>query len=91
MTEVLRSKLFYARSASMIAIPTFNHFASLPDTDQGILKHLLAAASKPRIILASSDALLAQVTVESILLKGRYSSREYFGRAWTLAGETIVI
>ena len=91
MTEVLRSKLFYARSALMLAIPTFCHLSDLTKSEQGIVRQLLASASKQTALLslmASSDAMMTRVMIGAILAKGRgrYASQEYFGRAWTLAG-----
>ena len=38
MTEVLRSKLYYARSALMIAIPTYNTIDVIPIKGQGIIR-----------------------------------------------------
>jgi hypothetical protein len=81
MTEVLRSKLFYARSAVMIAIPTFFDLNDLPPSDMGILKNLLAGAS----IVAgyrwlSADGLMTHAIIKAILEKERYASQEYFGR-----------
>ena len=72
MTEVLRSKLFYARSASMIAIPTFNQMSDLPSSDQGVIRSLLGSVSKTQIIY--------RAMIDSILAKDRYGSQEYFGR-----------
>jgi glucokinase len=81
MTEVLRSKLFYARSAVMVAIPTFCHLSNLPPIDVGILKTLLAAASKVAASrFLSGDGLLTHAILDAILAKGRYASQEYFGR-----------
>jgi hypothetical protein len=86
MTEVMRSKLFYARSAVLIAVPTFCRLDDLPSKDtQGILRHLLAASAKElSSILASffssSETVMAQIAIEGILAKGRYASQEYFGR-----------
>ena len=84
MTEVLRSKLFYARSASMIAIPTFNHISDLPLSDQGVIRSLLGSVSK-RMALSSFvsfsfEGLINKSLIDSILAKGRYGSHEYFGR-----------
>ena len=88
MTEVMRSKLFYARSAVMIAIPTFCQMNDLSASDLGILKNLLAAASKASSFrFISADGQMTHAIVDAILKKGRYASQEYFGRAWTLAGE----
>ena len=88
MTEVLRSKLFYARSSVMIAIPTYHQMNDLPATDLGIFKNLLITASKVASYrFLSADGLMVQAIVDSLLEKGRYASQEYFGRAWTLAGE----
>jgi hypothetical protein len=72
MTEVLRSKLFYARSASMVAIPTFNHISDLPSSDQGVIKSLLGSVL--------SRGFVFDIVIDSILAKGRYGSQEYFGR-----------
>ena len=86
MTEVMRSKLFYARSAVMIAIPTFCQLAdSLPISYVGILKNLLAASSKAASFrFLSADGQMTHAIIDAILEKGRYASQEYFGRAWTL-------
>ena len=81
MTEVLRSKLFYARSAAMIAIPTFCHMTDLPPTDAGILKNLLAAASKVAASqFLSADGIMTHIIIDAIIAKDRYASQEYFGR-----------
>ena len=83
MTEVLRSKLYYARSSLMIAIPTFCTIDSIPKRGQGIVRQLLALSSKHLLslfIFASADALMAKTMVEAMLAKGRYASSEYFGR-----------
>ena len=81
MIEVLRSKLFYARSAVMIAIPTYCHLTDLPSSDVCILKTLLAAASKVAASrFLSGDGLLTHAILDGILAKGRYASHEYFGR-----------
>ena len=85
MTEVMRSKLFYARSAVMIAIPTFGHMKDESSSDFIILKNLLAAASKSASFrFISADGQMTHAIINAILEKGRYASREYFGRAWTL-------
>ena len=90
MTEVMRSKLFYARSSVMIAIPTFCQMNDLSSSDLGILKNLLAAASKAAFFrFISADGQMTHAIIDAILEKGRYASQEYFGRAWTLAGEKI--
>ena len=83
MTEVLRSKLYYARSALMVAIPTFCSIDAIPKKGQGIIRQLLALSSKhlsSLLIFASADALMAKTMVDAILAKGRYASQEYFGR-----------
>jgi hypothetical protein len=83
MPEVLRSKLFYARSASMLAIPTYQFISDLQPIQMGILNSLLASVSKalvPSMLLASADGLMTQVVLDLIIAKGRYASREYFGR-----------
>ena len=56
----------------------------------GILNNLLASVSKDitfSLLLVSADGLLTQAVLDAIIAKGRYASREYFGRAWTLAGQ----
>ena len=66
MTEVLRSKLYYARSSIMIAIPTFCTIDSIPKRGQGIVRQLLASSSKhlsSLFIFASADALMAMTMV----------------------------
>jgi hypothetical protein len=81
MTEVLRSKLFYARSAVMIAIPTYFNLNNLPPTDMGILKSVLVGASKVAgYRWLSADGLMTHVILKAILEKGRCASHEYFGR-----------
>ena len=83
MTEVLRSKLYYARSTLMVAIPTFCFIDAIPNKGQGIFRQLLASSSKDLssfFIFASADALMAKTMVEAILAKGRFASQEYFGR-----------
>ena len=90
MPEVMRSKLFYARSSSMIAIPTYRLISDLQPIQMGILNSLLASVSKalvPSLLLASADGLMTQAVLDAIIAKSRYASREYFGRAWTLAGQ----
>ena len=85
MNEVMRSKLFYARSAVMIAVPTYCQLIDLPDSDVVILKNLLATASKVAgHRLLSADGLMTHSIIDAILVKGRYASQDYFGRAWTL-------
>ena len=84
MTEVLRSKLFYARSASMIAIPTFNQISDLPSSDQGVIRSLLGSASNKMalnsLVSFSFDGLITRAMIDGILAKGRFGSQEYFGR-----------
>ena len=74
-------QLFYARSAVMIAIPTYCLFADLPPTDVVILKNLLASASNVagRRWL-SADGLMTHAILNAIIEKERYASQEYFGR-----------
>ena len=80
MTEVMRSKLFYARSTMMIAIPTFCHMKDV-SPDLIILKNLLAAASKSSSLhFISADGQMTHAIINAILEKGRYASQEYFGR-----------
>ena len=83
MTEVLRSKLYYARSSVMIAIPTFSTIDAIPKRGQGIVRQLLASSSRhlsSLFVFASADALMAKTMLEAILAKGRYANQEYFGR-----------
>lgn len=83
MAEVLRSKLFYARSAVMVAIPTFFRLSDLKPTQMGILNNLLASVSKSIAsspLLVFSYGLKTQAILDAIIAKGRYASREYFGR-----------
>jgi hypothetical protein len=83
MTEVLRSKLYYARSASMIAIPTYCSIDSISKTGQGIIRQLLASATKrlsSLTIFASVNVIMAKTMTDAILAKGRFASQEYFGR-----------
>ena len=81
MTEVMRSKLFYARSAVMIAIPTFCHMKDVLPSDLVILKNLLAAASKAASFrFISADGQMTHAIIDAIIEKGRYASQEYFWR-----------
>ena len=83
MPEVLRSKLFYARSSSMVAIPTYRNLSDLPPVQMGIINNLLASASKaltPIWLIGSADDMMTQVVIDAIIAKGRYGSSEYFGR-----------
>ena len=83
MPEVLRSKLFYARSSSMVAIPTYRYLSDLPPIQMGIINNLLASVSKslaPTWLIGSAEDMMAQVVIDAIVAKGRYGSSEYFGR-----------
>lgn len=82
MPEVLRSKLFYARSAVMIALPTYCYFSELKPVQMGIVNNLLASVSKAlgSSLLASAQHLTTQAVIDAIIAKGRYGSKEYFGR-----------
>ena len=83
MPEVLRSKLFYARSSSMMAIPTYRYLSNLQPVQMGIINNLLASVSKaltPIWLIGSADDLMTQVVIDAIISKGRYGSSEYFGR-----------
>ena len=83
MTEVLRSKLYYARSSVMIAIPTYCKINAIPNKGQGIIRQLLASSSRhlsSLFIFASADALMTKTIIEAVLAKERYASQEYFGR-----------
>lgn len=69
----------------MVALPTFCLLNDLDQSDLGILKNLLAAASKVASYRwLSADGLMTHAILEAILAKGRYASQEYFGRAWTV-------
>ena len=73
-----------------MAIPTYQHFSDLVSIQMGIVNNLLASVSKalvPSSLLASVDGLMTQAVLDAIIAKGRYANREYFGRAWTLAGQ----
>lgn len=95
MPEVLRSKLFYARASVMVAIPTYRFLTSeLTAVQMGIVNNLLASTSKAissSLLHISADGLMNQVVIDAIVAKGRYASREYIGRAWTLAGAGTLI
>lgn len=74
----------------MIAIPTYRFISDLSPAQMGILNNLLASVSKSLVLLqllASANDLMTQAVIEAIISKKRYGSSEYFGRAWTLAGQ----
>ena len=73
---------------TVIAIPTYCRMTDLPATDAGILKNLLAAVSKVAASrFLSADGIMTHIILDAIIEKDRYASQEYFGRAWTLAGQ----
>ncbi|KAG2453016.1 hypothetical protein HYH02_002352 [Chlamydomonas schloesseri] len=89
MTEVLRSKLFYARARTMVVLPVFMTFEGLPENSAGVVRVLLGKAARAlkrrakeegRPNSAEAGAALSRI-LESEVVAGR----EYFCRAWTLA------
>ena len=67
----------------MIALPTYRSFSELKPYQTGIVNTVLASVSKSLgsvSLLASADSLMAQAVIDAIIAKGRYGSREYFGR-----------
>ena len=90
MVEVLRSKVYYARAAVMVVLPTF-HAISGNDIVQVILQRTLAALQgrtrnpADRRSHAHMLSTTAATVMESIIDKGTVASNDYFGRAWTLA------
>ena len=72
----------------MIAIPTYCKMDDLEASDLVVFRSLLSAASKSASFrFLSADGQMTHAILNAILEKGRYASQEYFGRAWTLAGE----
>ncbi len=86
MVEVLRSKVFYARAASMVILTTFEE---LPGS--GSVRLMLRKALRELQKISEQDPeskfveQLVALTLQAMLDKGIVASREYFGRAWTLA------
>nr|BAD44753.1 NSG7 protein [Chlamydomonas reinhardtii] len=82
MVEVLRSKIFYARSHAMIIIPSYE---ALPK--DGVVKLLLLKALRQLTSKAgaSKDMAAAAKVLQTIMNKGVVAGREYFSRVWTLA------
>ncbi|KAG2427573.1 hypothetical protein HXX76_012227 [Chlamydomonas incerta] len=82
MVEVLRSKVFYARSHAMIIIPSYE-----PLPKDGVVKLLLLKALRQLTSKAgvSKDTAAAAKVLQTIMDKGVVAGREYFSRVWTLA------
>ncbi len=86
MVEVLRSKVYYARAASMVILTTFEE---LPGS--GSVQLILGRAHRELQGLSAQDPSgkfveqLVAVALRAMLDKGYVANREYFGRAWTLA------
>ncbi len=86
MVEVLRSKVYYARAASMVVLPNFEE---LPGS--GSVWLILGRAHRELQELAEQDPQgrlverLVALAIQDMLNKGSVASRDYFGRAWTLA------
>ena len=88
ITEVLRSKVYYARAGAMVVVPTF---APLPAAGPITLLLKLAATFLQKRVAAGSttdggvrESATAAV-LHSLLEKNFIASQEYFERAWTLA------
>ena len=65
----------------MIAIPTFCQMNDLQASDLVVFRSLLSAASKAASFrFLSADGQMTHAILNAILEKGRYASREYFGR-----------
>jgi hypothetical protein len=77
MVEIMRSRLFYARAGKMIVLTTFT---PLPD---GVVSAIIGKAK--RALKDTEEELEVQTILTTILEKSQVASREYFGRAWTLA------
>ena len=77
MVEIMRSRLFYARAGKMIVLTTFT---PLPD---GVVRVIISKAK--RALKDSEEGQEVLKILTAILDKSQVASREYFGRAWTLA------
>ncbi|KAG2425843.1 hypothetical protein HXX76_013467 [Chlamydomonas incerta] len=88
MTEVMRSKLFYARARSMIVLPSYVAFEELPENSAAVVRVLLAKAVRTlRRRAGEGQPHCAQATaaLSTILEREVVAGRDYFSRAWTLA------
>ena len=77
MVEIMRSRLFYGRAGMMIFLTTFT---PLPD---GVVRVIISMAKRALDDSEENKEVLKVLT--SILDQSRVASRDYFGRAWTLA------
>jgi hypothetical protein len=86
MTEVLRSKVYYARGGAIVVVPTFGPLpASGPIT---LLLKLVVTFLNERAESAADGGVrerVAALVLEALLEKNSIASKEYFERAWTLA------
>ncbi len=86
MDEVLRSKVYYARAASMAVLATFEELPGV-----GPVRLILGRAHRELQKLSEKDPggkfteKLVALALQAMLDKGTVASRDYFGRAWTLA------
>ncbi|KAG2495182.1 hypothetical protein HYH03_006788 [Edaphochlamys debaryana] len=81
MTEVMRSKAFYARARACLVVPTYE-----PLPDGGFAKLLLARARRFLSEQSSKGSASAAANVLGAMLdKELVASRTYFSRVWTLA------
>ena len=86
MTEVLRSKVYYARAGAMVVVPTFTPLpASGPITL--LLNHVVALLQKRAgsAVDGGTREAIAALVLHAVLAKTSFASKEYFERAWTLA------
>lgn len=89
MIEVLRSKIFYARSRLMLVLPTFS-----PLPEQAVLCALLGQVKSTLMTRGTKTeegslalrfkSSAAARCIESIECKRLMASRSYFSRVWTL-------
>ena len=89
ITEVLRSKVYYARAGAMLVVPTFDPLPSSgPIT---LLLKLAAAFLQTQAGNAAADGGggiregVTALVLQALLEKNSIASKEYFERAWTLA------
>ena len=80
MTEVLRSKIFYARSILMLVLPTFG-----PLPKHAVLCALLGQVESALTLRSTKQASLAAKCIRAICAKKRLADRSYFSRVWCLA------
>ncbi len=84
MIEVLRSKVYYARAASMVVLPTFEELSTSARLILGRAHRELQEVSKQDPKSKFVEQLVA-LAIQDMLNKGTVARRDYFGRAWTLA------